>query len=245
MGHEFQGDNRAEVPATVDEVWTAIATGPGIESWFMGHGEVTDTRVTLDCGVFRMDHDITTSEPKARFAFAAPTAADGRFIAYEFLIEGRGQGSTVVRMVTSGFLPGDDWEAEYEAMTLGGALFWSTLVEYLHHFPGSTATPVTAFGPVVTDWVDGWARVRRELGLGDDVHEGDRVTATLHGLPPIDGVVYFGNPHTLGIRTDGAMYRFVQGFFGPLMVSHHLFDTTLATTTTEAAWADWLNQVFA
>ena len=36
MGHEFEADKRAELDATPEQVWEAIATGPGIDSWFMG-----------------------------------------------------------------------------------------------------------------------------------------------------------------------------------------------------------------
>lgn len=41
MGHSFEGIDEIEVPASVEDVWTAIATGPGIDSWFMGRNEVT------------------------------------------------------------------------------------------------------------------------------------------------------------------------------------------------------------
>ena len=40
MGHQFAQHHEAEVPASPDEVWAAIATGPGIDSWFMGRNEV-------------------------------------------------------------------------------------------------------------------------------------------------------------------------------------------------------------
>jgi hypothetical protein len=40
MGHEFAQHHSAEVPARPDQVWAAIATGPGIDSWFMGRNEV-------------------------------------------------------------------------------------------------------------------------------------------------------------------------------------------------------------
>jgi hypothetical protein len=36
MGHPFEQHKHAEVPASPDEVWAAIATGPGIDS--MVHG---------------------------------------------------------------------------------------------------------------------------------------------------------------------------------------------------------------
>jgi len=40
MGKRFEQRRDAEVPASPEEVWAAIATGPGIDSWFMGHSEV-------------------------------------------------------------------------------------------------------------------------------------------------------------------------------------------------------------
>ena len=40
MGHPFEQRKEAEVPATPDEVWAAIASGPGINSWFMGRSDV-------------------------------------------------------------------------------------------------------------------------------------------------------------------------------------------------------------
>ena len=58
---------------------------------------------------------MTAWDPARRFAYRSGEAPDGRFIAYEFLIEGRAGGSTVLRTVTSGFLPGDDWAEEFEA----------------------------------------------------------------------------------------------------------------------------------
>ena len=42
MGHQFEDALETEVDATVDEVWQAIATGPGIDSWFMGRNSVAD-----------------------------------------------------------------------------------------------------------------------------------------------------------------------------------------------------------
>ena len=54
------------------------------------------------------------SEPGHRFAYGEDPEPDGRFIAFDFMIEGRAGGGTSLRMVTSGFLPGDDWADEFE-----------------------------------------------------------------------------------------------------------------------------------
>ena len=245
MGHEFEQRNQAPVGATPEQVWEAIATGGGISSWFMGRNQVEPGKggvVRTGFGGYQPVGTITEWDPPRRFGYGIGPAEDGRSIGYEFLVEGRSGGSTTVRLVTSGFLPGDDWEAEYDAMTRGVDLFFRTLVTYLTHFPGRIATPVTAFGPPVTDWDAAWAALRRELGLAAPATEGDRVRLTPPGGPPVDGVVYAVNPDTLGIRTGDAIYRFLQGFGGPLVAAHHLFGQA-DPDRAEPAWQDWLTRL--
>src|SRR5215218_9628733 len=192
MGYEFERADEALVDATPEQVWEAIATGPGIDSWFMGRNEVRPGpagTVRTTFGGYSPESTVTTWEPSRRFAHRSPDGPDGRFIAYEFLIEGRGGGSTVLRMVTSGFLPGDDWADEFEAMTLGGALFRRTLLEYLTHFPGRTARPLTVFGPMISDWDEAWKKLDAALA---------------EKLP--DAVEFHRNAHTIALRTDRGMY---------------------------------------
>ena len=130
------------VDATPEQIWQAIATGPGIDSWFMGRNEVDPRQaIRTAFGGYTPQHGITAWEPGERLAFGGDKGPDGRFVAYEFLVEGRDRGSAVVRIATSGFLPGDDWADEYDAMTKGNALFFRTLATYLNHFAGRTAVP--------------------------------------------------------------------------------------------------------
>jgi uncharacterized protein YndB with AHSA1/START domain len=234
MGHEFETVDELRVDATPEEVWSAIATGPGIDSWFMGRTEVDAGQTVRQAFLgYTPEHQVSVWEPGKHLAYGEERAPDGRFVAFEFLIEGREQASTVVRIATSGFLPGDDWADEYEAMTRGNALFYRTLATYLNHFAGRVATPVTAAGPLITDW----ARTRAKLvaAIGQD---GDRVRFAPAGLPPVDGVVYFENEDTIGIRADEAIYRFIRGFRGPVLACHHIFDGFSPTMT--QAWAAWL-----
>jgi uncharacterized protein YndB with AHSA1/START domain len=212
MGKDFEIDLTATVDATPDQVWDAIATGPGISSWFIGRTEIDgDTVRTAFGDNWIPAGHITAASPGKQFAYASDTAPDGRRIAYEFLIEGRDHSATVLRAVTSGFLPGDDWAGEYEAMGYGTRLFHATLLEYLRHFPGRTGHPSTSFGPPVTDWPAAWAGLYDELGLPADPQPGDRAT---------DGVVYFTNPHTLGIRTPSALHRHIRGLHGAMVTDH-------------------------
>ena len=235
MGHAFEEVNEVELAGvTPDQVWDAIATGPGIDSWFMGHNEVEPGAAIKGAfGGYQPTHPITEWAPGKHLAYGGDAAPDGRKIAYEFLIEGRDQGSTVLRMVVSGFLPGDDWHDEFEAMTAGGAMFWRTLVEYLTHFAGRIARPVTVLGPTVEDWPALWSRLHAALGgskPGDEVEvDGSR------------GVVYYANAQTIGIRTPDAIYRFFQGITGNLIAMHHVFADDHRDERTWSAWMGTLS----
>jgi uncharacterized protein YndB with AHSA1/START domain len=250
MGHQFEQHQDAGVPASPDDVWAAIATGPGIDSWFMGRNEVqpgAGGTVRTVFGEYAPELAITAWDPARRFAYRSGEAPDGRFIAYEFLIEGRAGGSTVLRTVTSGFLPGDDWADEFEAMTLGGEMYFRTLVEYLTprppplaSFTGRFATPVTAFGPPGTDWARELASLCRGLGLAGSASRGDRARFAVDGSGPTEGVVYFANAHTIGIRTRDALYRFLRGFGKPVIAAHHLFAPDADPGQAQQAWESWL-----
>jgi hypothetical protein len=145
--------------------------------------------------------------------------------------------------VVNGFLPGDDWEAEYDAMTKGGEMFLRTLVEYLTSFAGRTATPITAFGPPVTDWEHAWKVLNSELGLTGTAAEGDDVRFTFGALAPVTGEIYFVNAHTLGVRTSDALYRFVRGMPG-MVAMHLIFSDDVDRTAVEGAWQSCLAEMF-
>ncbi|MFE3178881.1 SRPBCC family protein [Amycolatopsis sp. NPDC059090] len=238
MGKEFREIDVAEIPVEPEQVWAAIATGPGIDSWFMGRNEVEGGAGGAVRGAFAAyepTHAITAWDPPNRLAYGGEPEPDGRRIAYEFLVEGRDGGSSVIRCVTSGFLPGDDWADEFEAMQAGGALFFRNLVEFVQHFPGRTAKPITAFGSrVIADWSALWAAVAKELGVAE-LTVGAKVR-----LAGSDGVLYAVNDQTVGIRTDEGLFCFMQGFRGPLVATHHIVAPEVDVAAEEAKWAEWI-----
>jgi uncharacterized protein YndB with AHSA1/START domain len=244
MGHAWEQRDEAVVAASVDEVWAAIATGPGIDSWFMGRNQVDPGpagSVTTDVGGFVSTGAVTKWDPPNHFAYRSDEGGE-RFVAFEYLIEGRDHGSTVLRMVSSGFLPGDDWEAEFEAMTVGGAMYFGTLIAYLDHFAGRFATSINVTGPPVTDWPAAWAALRAGLGLGDQPAVGDPVRVTVPGVPHLDGVVDFVNSDAVGIRTADGLYRFIKGYIGSFFLGLHLFAETDENQTSQA-WQSWLGGI--
>ena len=237
MGKEFEINLDAAVDATPDQIWDAIATGPGISTWFVGRTEIDNGEVRTAFGDNWIPAGtINTTDKPHHFAYGSEPAPDGRFIAYDYLVEGRDHSGTILRAVTSGFLPGDDWAGEYEAMQYGTQLFFATLVEYLRHFPGRPTTPVTAFGPPVADWPRAWQRLFAALGLGPAPRPGDRVRAEL--IP--DGVVSFVNPHALAVRAPDGLYRFLRGFHGSLVAGHALF-----TAADSGDWPGFLDSLAA
>jgi uncharacterized protein YndB with AHSA1/START domain len=216
MGKEYEAHIEVTVPAAPGQVWEAIATGPGVSSWYIGRTEIDESTVRTVFGGGAMPaSDITAADEPERFAFRTPTADDGRFQAFEFLVEGREQSGTVLRVAAAGFLPGDDWADEYEAMSYGLELFFATLVQYLNHFPGRAGTPVTVFGPPVDDWTAAWDTLHDTLGLSPSPKPGDIAT---------DGSeVFFANPHTLALRTREGLFRYIRGLNGTMIAAHVIF----------------------
>jgi len=142
-----------EVPGTADQVWQAIATAEGIQSWMM------PTELDAREGgalAFHMGPDATSRgrvtgfEPARRFAYeeewdelSGHPGADVTPLATEFLVEARSGGTCVVRVVTSAFGTGADWENEFfEEMSAGWGAILDNLRLYLTHFPGRHATPM-------------------------------------------------------------------------------------------------------
>jgi uncharacterized protein YndB with AHSA1/START domain len=245
MGHDFEIHHDAEFDATPEQIWDAIATGPGIDSWYMGRTQIEvgeGGAVRTIFGDHILDSTVTRWNPAKQLAYRGQASADGRLLAFEFLIEGRDNGSTLLRMVASGFLPGDDWEAEYDAMTTGLGMYIRTLATYLKYFPGRTATPICVFGPPVTDRSRTWSTLLNGLGLSNTVTEGDSIGVTIDGLTPIQGVVEYITPVGLGLRADNALYRFMQGFRGGLVIAHLMF-SDINPQAAERAWHAWLRAV--
>jgi uncharacterized protein YndB with AHSA1/START domain len=246
MAHPFHVRKEIEVNATPEEVWEAIATGPGIDSWFMGTNEVEPreggkTRMTLPG--WSLEATVTAWDPPRRFAFETGEGEDGRFMAFEYLIESRRGGSTVIRFVHSGFLAGDGWETEYEALKSGDPMYVQKLAEYLTYFRGRRGVPISAFGPQV-DRERAWTVFKQALGLAGDVAEGDQVRVTPDGLAPIEGLVDHVSPETLGVRTSDGLYRFIHGLGGTVVLGHHIF-SDVDQQATEQAWQSWVDRSFA
>lgn len=170
-----------EVPGTPEEVWEAIATGPGISAW-MHPTEVEEReggRFTFDMGSGPQEGRVIGWDPPRRFVeqtdWAASEATPAASIATEWLVEARGAGTCVVRMVMSGFGTGASWDDEISGVTEGMELALANLRRYLTHFGGRRGVWVRAFGKAPGSRAEGWTALTAALGLPPDARAGDRV----------------------------------------------------------------------
>jgi uncharacterized protein YndB with AHSA1/START domain len=243
MTHPFEIRDEIALDATPEQVWEAIATGPGVDSWFMGHTEIEPReggRGSLTIAGHTERSTVTAWEPGKRFAFRGDDGPDGTFMAFEYLIEGREGGSSVLRFVHSGLL-GDNWETEYDALKEGDPMYLRKLAVYLKHFPGRTSSGnMFLFGPQSVDADRAWSAFGSALGVTGEITVGAPVRIAVDGLEPQDGVVEFTSvPHFTGVRTDDGVYMFVYGQ-GMVVVEHHAFTDDQDQQKIESAWQAWL-----
>jgi uncharacterized protein YndB with AHSA1/START domain len=231
MAREFELRKEIALEATPEQVWEAISTGPGLTAWFM------PMSLDPDSGM------VTAWEPGRRLAIRTPPAEDGSMQAFEYVIEARDRGSTVLRFVHSGFA-GDDWSDEYEAMTSKGwDMYLHTLAQYFEHFAGRSARYVGAEGPPASAEPGAWPAL---LGLNRPVSRGDRVRLAPAGPAPIEGVVDYVSPDYLGVRTSDALYRFHRrAALGlPVAVGHHVYTAQVDPDEAAKSWQAWLDALF-
>jgi uncharacterized protein YndB with AHSA1/START domain len=246
MPREFELRKEITLEATPEQVWEAIATGQGIDAWFMGRNQVEPReggRTAMTIGEHTEEGVVTAWEPPRRFAYRGESPDGSQWMAFEWLIEGRDDGTCMLRLVQSGVL-GDDWDTEYDALSKGWDMYLHQLAQYLAHFRGRPATPVMAMRPGAAAEDHAWSRLWAGLGLDGPPAEGDPVRLTADGLEPVAGVVDYVAPDAVGVRSGDGLYRFIRGFDGTVAVGHHLFSGDLDAKEAEQAWLAWLGRVF-
>ncbi|MCI0630481.1 MAG: SRPBCC domain-containing protein [Phycisphaerales bacterium] len=176
----------AEVPGSPEEVWRAIATGKGISSWFVpttidereGGAAVSSYGPGMDAVA-----KITKWNPPRSFVAEAEEEGLGK-VATEFVVEARGGGMCVVRVVHRWFASTNDWDAQFEGAAYGwAASFFRILRLYLAHFAGQecSAFQLAAIGQAPGP--ETWRTIKSALRID---HGNGRVTSA-PGAPELVG----------------------------------------------------------
>jgi len=220
-----------EVPGTPEQVWRAIATGPGIACWFVP-AEVDERaggEIVTHHGPYGDSRGVVTAwEPPRRFAYEERDWAEGAPPwATEILVEARAGGTCVVRLV-SGILSGaEDWGDEIDGTQAGWAIGMENLRLYLTHFAGERCTHALAVGE------GAWPA----LGL-DGAREGERVDG-----PLLSGVVERALDELVLVRDDdGFVEAYAHGT--QLTVRGYRFGEAGAEVAAreERAWRAWMDE---
>ncbi len=214
------GDDRVldfeiEVAGTPEQVWEAIATGPGISSWFVPHTVDEEAGGTFTSR-FGPGEDmivpgrVAAWEPPHRVRFDGGDVDEG--LAFEWTVEAASGGTCTVRLVNSGFGSGEDWDAMYDGMRDGWPMFLLNLQLHGQHFGGQRATAMVPTGSWSGSREKAWASLLDAMGLPASVSVGDRLDAgsgsasgdgVSSAMPPLTGTVVDVAPHRCAILLDG------------------------------------------
>jgi len=204
-------------PGTPEQVWQAMATGPGYAAWF--------TRATIEervGGELRFHFgpeasssgEVTMWEPPHQFGYVERQWAEGAPpIATEITITARSGGQCVVRMVHSLFSSTDDWDDQMESFESGWPSFFDVLRIYLAHFAGMKAASFQAMTSVQGEHAAVWSRLTERLnlhgasvderraiaqperlsGIVERIHQDNKIRViTLRLDAPVPGVIVIG-----------------------------------------------------
>ncbi len=246
-----------EVPGTPEEVWRAIATGPGISSWYVPHQveERPDGSATARFGPeaeMEVPGRVAAWEPSKRIVFDGGEGVDG--LAFEWTVEAKSGDTCIVRLVNSGFGHGDKpWDDYYDGMSGGWQMFLTNLGLHLEHFGGQSATALLPTG----DWPGppdaAWVRLLEALGVELAPAVGDRFETKVSDGPNLAGTVAWAPPRRLALVLDqpapGTALLAVEGADDAerLQVSvwSYLYgpDRDDVAARDESRWRTWLDQV--
>ena len=201
-----------EVPGTPEQVWDAIATGKGMSAWFLPARleERPGGALRFDMGPeMGSDGEVVEWDAPHRIVYqedwAALMGVDADLLSpmtSEFVVEAKSGGTCVVRVTTSGFGTGAEWEAQWwDSMGVNWKPYFDNLRLYLTEFAGQEATHLEASASHTSDGHAVWAAMRSAAGLGEqgsdfalrDVtgtveHLGD-LHALIHLTAPVPGML--------------------------------------------------------
>ena len=245
-------DLSVEVQGTPEEVWTAIATGPGISSWYVPTtvderlGGATTSRFGEGPEML-IPGRVSAWAPPNRVAFDGGADAEGG-LAFEWLVQARGDATCIVRLVNSGFGSGEEWDDQYDGMTEGWRLFLHNLQLHLANFAGrrgESMLPMAMWtgprGPI-------WAALMSGLGLPEAPKSGERIEVSAPDAPPLAGTVVQAEPWRLSVILDepapGTAFIAAEGSGDATGVSIWLDlygpDARAIIARDEPRWNEWL-----
>jgi len=177
-----------EVTGTPEEVWKAIATGPGVSAWFVPtkiDGRVGGS-IALDFGGGMVTSAVITAwQPPHRLVAEDESGWQGAPpLATEWSVEAKKGGTCIVRVVHSLFATTDDWDGQLESTEHGWPGYFRVLRHYLTNHAGEAAASFVLMAPVADGADTSWDRFSSALGA-----QAPRVGQTMRAEAPAGAVL--------------------------------------------------------
>ena len=246
-----------EVAGTPEQVWDAIATAKGMSAWFLPteleerEGGSLHFAMGPEMG---SDGQVTGWDPPRRLEYQEDWAAlmgkdpaELSPLTSEFLVEAQSGGTCVVRVTTSGFGVGADWEQEWwDTLGPGWLPSFDNLRVYLAHFAGRRAASmeVSASGTRGEDAL--WSALSDELDLTQEgaTVEVNGTSGTVERIGEQHAVVRLSAP-VPGILSIGTW----PGDDEPALAIVRAFlfsdEADAYVEREESAWQSWLDGLVA
>ena len=241
-------DLSVEVIGDVETVWRAVATGPGISSWYVPH-TVEERAGGAGVASFGPEPEMQIAgrvavwEPPHRIVFDGGEGVGG--LSFEWTVEPHDHNTCTVRLHNAGFADGDP---QYDAMVDGWKLFMANLQLHLEHFAGQTATSALpmVMWPVTPE--EGWEILTGGLGINQMPAVGDRLDVAADADTKLGGTVIDTGPRRICLLADtpapGTAFLTSEDGGGFTMVSVWLYlygpDGAAAAERADASWRAWL-----
>jgi uncharacterized protein YndB with AHSA1/START domain len=246
-----------EVPGTPEEVWKAIASGPGISSWFVPtkfeERDGKPVAVTSNFGPGIAPRSAVTAwDPPRMFTAQSEGWGGSPPIATQWSVEARAGGVCLVRVVNSLFASTDDWDNQLESTKSGWPSFFRTLRIYLTHFRGQRSEIRQFVAPVAGTEAEAWETLTAALGL-KGLSVAQRWTAPA-GVPAISGLAEYvsQSPYDALLRLDkpgpgvAAVGAFSLGSQSIVALNFYLYGDQAAEIVAREIpmWQTWFQEHF-
>jgi len=246
-----------DMPGTPEQVWQAIASGPGISAWFVPtrfeEQDGIPVAITSSFGPGIASRSaITAWDPPRHYAKEGKGWGGMPPVATEWTVEAQAGGLCRIRVVHSLFASTDEWDDQLEGTASGWPGFFRTLRIYLGHFAGQPAELRQFVAPVPGSEADAWHTLLAALGL-----TGARVGQTCSaapGVPAFSGVMeyYTDAPcdALMRIALPGpgvlALGAFDMGGQSMVALNLYLYGTQASDTAAQVApvWQQWFEARF-
>jgi uncharacterized protein YndB with AHSA1/START domain len=253
----YRAEFSVEVPGTAEQVWDAIATAKGMSAWFMPTQmeERVGGPLHFEMGPeMGSDGVVTEWDAPRKIVYQEDWAAlmgvsedELSALTSEFVVEAQSGGTCIVRVTSSGFGTGAEWEAGFwESMVENWKPYFDHLRLYLKEFAGQAPASLEANAVIANSADTLWGTLREAAGLGGEgagftlrgstgtVAKAGKRRALVHLTGPVSGML------SLAVFDDG-----MEEGTAIAEVRGYLFgsDAQGYVDREQSAWKSWLESL--